>query len=312
MNSWLAPSRGKAVNDPSARPSPTPTSQESASQPRHDAAAVHKFMHDRVRDHLGTRYALPAPAATGYENWSADGLANRLLALTQRLIAQMGPGQAPAVVEDARNAVAQGAADTRAATTRNAAQDAAITQTQQAVDKGLEALTKQGMAFQQTQSTSLKLVTREGDVVTLDIARRTDASYGAVQSKNGSASVFSYASEMAVNYTVKGDLNDQELAAIDNILGKLDGLTEQSLHQGGSALQDVLGRMMKDNPVIGQMSVNVASDTHYAMAVQGNNAANDIASLRDMFAGLFDGTQSMDAIIAKIVEAKSPTVNAHA
>ncbi|MDO3386404.1 DUF5610 domain-containing protein [Gilvimarinus sp. SDUM040013] len=88
-------------------------------------------------------------------------------------------------------------------------------------------VTQANYEYASAQSFSFELLTAEGDKVTIQASasRGESASF---ENSSGSAS-YSYASVASSQYqlTVQGDLNDQEQAAIDELLGQVNQLADE-------------------------------------------------------------------------------------
>lgn len=92
------------------------------------------------------------------------------------------------------------------------------------------------LSWQRTERTSLYLTTQEGDVVELDIAARDCASTSAAQASDGSTEVaqfdLSSSSKLKLSFSVKGDLNTDELAAISDVIAQVGELADDFFNGG--------------------------------------------------------------------------------
>lgn len=90
------------------------------------------------------------------------------------------------------------------------------------------------MNWQRTERTSLYLTTQEGDVVELNIAARDSAS--AAQASDGSTEVAQFdltsSSKLKLSFSVKGDLNSDELAAISDVIAQVGELADDFFNGG--------------------------------------------------------------------------------
>ncbi|MGE0861109.1 MAG: hypothetical protein AB7P42_18495, partial [Gammaproteobacteria bacterium] len=92
------------------------------------------------------------------------------------------------------------------------------------------------MTWQRTESTSLYLTTQEGDVVELNVMARDRASASAAQASDGSTEVaqfdLSSSSKLKLSFSVKGDLNSDELAAISDVVAQVGELADDFFNGG--------------------------------------------------------------------------------
>lgn len=94
------------------------------------------------------------------------------------------------------------------------------------------------MSWQRTERTSLYLTTQEGDMVELNIAARdrASASASAAQASDGSTEVaqfdLSSSSKLKLSFSVKGDLNSDELAAISDVVAQVGELADDFFNGG--------------------------------------------------------------------------------
>lgn len=92
------------------------------------------------------------------------------------------------------------------------------------------------MSWQRTERTSLYLTTQEGDMVELNIAARDRASASAAQASDGSTEVaqfdLSSSSKLKLSFSVKGDLNSDELAAISDVVAQVGELADDFFNGG--------------------------------------------------------------------------------
>lgn len=92
------------------------------------------------------------------------------------------------------------------------------------------------MNWQRTERTSLYLTTQEGDVVELNIAARDSANASAAQANDGSTEVAQFdltsSSKLKLSFSVKGDLNSDELAAISDVVAQVGELADDFFNGG--------------------------------------------------------------------------------
>lgn len=94
-----------------------------------------------------------------------------------------------------------------------------------------ESIVGAGTRFTQKQKTNLEIVTQEGDTVRLSLKSKQDVSVSGVasSSRDGTASVglATVISGSKFTISVEGDLNEDETAAIQNVLTKVEALSEK-------------------------------------------------------------------------------------
>ncbi|MEE1675243.1 DUF5610 domain-containing protein [Agarivorans aestuarii] len=78
-------------------------------------------------------------------------------------------------------------------------------------------------AMSNSQTASMELETAEGDKVTISYGSQLAASY----SESGSSIQASFASQQQFSFSVEGDLNDDELAAIADLIKQVDEVGQQ-------------------------------------------------------------------------------------
>ena len=85
-------------------------------------------------------------------------------------------------------------------------------------------------SYAERQSTSLQIKTRDGDLVTININKSEgySASQSAYQDNNSriNSSELSYNQSQGLQFTVEGDLDKDELKAINNLVGEVKGLSD--------------------------------------------------------------------------------------
>ncbi|MDO6765670.1 DUF5610 domain-containing protein [Agarivorans sp. 1_MG-2023] len=79
------------------------------------------------------------------------------------------------------------------------------------------------LAMSSSQSASMQLETAEGDKVTISYGSQLAASY----SEGGSSYQASFASQQQFSFSVEGDLNEDELAAIADLIKQVDEVGQQ-------------------------------------------------------------------------------------
>lgn len=147
-------------------------------------------------------------------------------------------------------------------------------------------------------STSIQIQTKEGDVITIDISNNSSAEFTGVNAQGDgaqlNAGLKTLNSESNMSFTVKGDLNADELKAVNNILGKINSIADQ-FHNGSmeEALKQA-GEFSIDDPELANVvfdmqaseqhrEVNLAQPQVDTTATDPNQAPSDNASPRDTF-----------------------------
>jgi len=86
-------------------------------------------------------------------------------------------------------------------------------------------------SIDRSQSTSIQIKTREGDIVTIDLTKQSGASvttaYVASDGAEVSAQQRSRYQSSQVNFSVQGDLNKDERQAIEKVLKKIDKIADK-------------------------------------------------------------------------------------
>lgn len=85
-------------------------------------------------------------------------------------------------------------------------------------------------SYAERQNTELQIKTRDGDIVTINIekAEGYSSSQSAYQDGNNQiiANEQSYSQSQGISYSVKGDLDEDELKAINDLVGEVKGLSD--------------------------------------------------------------------------------------
>ncbi|MFK5893618.1 MAG: DUF5610 domain-containing protein [Pseudomonadota bacterium] len=105
-------------------------------------------------------------------------------------------------------------------------------------DKNLQAINQAALSTtssEENRKTSVEITTRDGDIVTIDLERKQSESSASFYANNGNQSIYgaSYSSSSytSIEYQVKGDLDDGEKAAIDDLLAQLNDVAKD-FYQG--------------------------------------------------------------------------------
>lgn len=107
------------------------------------------------------------------------------------------------------------------------------------------------------QSFSFELTTKEGDKVTIRAAASTGQSASYQKTEEGSR--FSYASVSSSQYqlTIEGDLNEEEQAAINNLMGKVNELAAEFYHGDLQTAFNYASNLGYDTEQIGGFALNL-------------------------------------------------------
>lgn len=139
---------------------------------------------------------------------------------------------------------------------------------------------KANYEYASAQSFSFELTTREGDKVTIQASasRGESASYKA--GENGSS--FSYASVSSSQYqlTIQGDINEDEQAAIDNLLGQVNQLADEFFTGDLQAAFDYATELGYDAEQISGFALNLTrvEIQRASVAYQPQDSGKDLAS----------------------------------
>lgn len=139
-------------------------------------------------------------------------------------------------------------------------------------DAGLSARSeRRELSSYQRMDAGLTIKTREGDIVTLSTSRFSQlnaheyTSQGTMTSKNGQASAryherqIELASGESFSFSVQGDLNEQELADIENIISGIDGIIyEMAEGDMDEAVARALSMESYDSVAMYQANLSVA------------------------------------------------------
>ena len=130
---------------------------------------------------------------------------------------------------------------------------------------------------------TIDLVTAEGDKVSIRF-RTTDVVKGSVTETtmaDGSKTIATSASELArggVKISVDGDLNDKELAAIGNLLGKVDEIATKFFSGDVQAAFNAAGSLDVSSDQIASYSLDVTYSKKVAAAAWGAARISDASS----------------------------------
>jgi len=231
--------------------SPTQTATDSLSL---DALnAVPQFLYGKMVDALNKEFGITGVGAATPD--AAPGTLRELVDRIKNAITQLSPtaGVAPDDVKArVRNALQQAVQDSKDvlshygkldAVTEQQINDAVAAILAPPVDSTAAAPTPESAAanssvaaaayasIDRSQSTSIQIKTREGDIVTIDLSKQSGASvttaYGASNGTEIAAQQRTSYQSSQLNFSVQGDLNKDERHAIEKVLRKIDRIADK-------------------------------------------------------------------------------------
>jgi hypothetical protein len=117
----------------------------------------------------------------------------------------------------------------------------------------------------------LQIQTQEGDIVTLKFNAKTAVNYQAYSASDGTNSVSGEAldirSRARVHLSVEGNLNDDELAAVNDLVGKVGTLTDDFYNGNVDQAVNEVFNLSYDNSQLASVSLNLS--LKQSLAVQG-------------------------------------------
>jgi uncharacterized protein YukE len=307
----------------------------------HASPATRDQSGNTLANRLAERLGLQAGALSGkQEDFTPDKVAERVLgSIEQRLRSEAAAGADPARLESllsqAREGVEKGFAEAReildgmGALQGQVAED--IDATYAKIQEGLDALQQQYLPAEQAagsgvaavaayserfaaraETFEMEVTTRDGDRLRISVAAAS-ASWSqsaAVAASDGSSALLAASSSSgslqigAWQVQVEGELDDEERAALEDLFGQVQELSNQfyagdlngafdramALDMDGSQLASMSLRLT-------QTTVRQATDAYSSVAQQGGQAASAVNdSLVDYARGLLDALRSADAL----------------
>jgi len=141
--------------------------------------------------------------------------------------------------------------------------------------------------IQRSFSTSLQIQTAEGDLVTIELNRNSGAQYNSRFQANASGASFSSSqsvfSDNSFQYTVNGDLNEEETDAIKNLLGDVSEIADKFFDGN---LKNALSKTLELNSANEQISSYNVDLTY-----------DEIISSQSQTEAVFTGTLTADAAV---------------
>ncbi len=127
---------------------------------------------------------------------------------------------------------------------------------------GVVGVLDMGAHFISKQRGELTITTQEGDVVTLKFSNKVSVDYASSQASDGTTSAsmetLSVRSRSRIGIAVEGDLNDKELAAINNLVGKVGQLTDEFYNGNVDQALAAAGDLSFDTSQLSDMSLSLS------------------------------------------------------
>lgn len=134
-------------------------------------------------------------------------------------------------------------------------------------------------SYAERQSTELKIKTRDGDIVTINIEKSQDYSSSQSAYQDGSNQISSseqnFSQSKGLRYTVEGNLDEDELKAIDDLVGEVKELSDNFFNGDSQAALHHAMDIGFDNSEIASFAVNMSHS-------QTTTATQTYAEVRDM------------------------------
>lgn len=115
----------------------------------------------------------------------------------------------------------------------------------------------------QARQTKVEIFTREGDKVSIDLSYAERASYSQLSNAEQQTSVSaSYSQQLNLHYSVEGDLNADERAAVDDLVKQLNGVAKDFYNGQVDQAFDKASKLGLDNE-LSKMSFSMQHDMAY-------------------------------------------------
>jgi len=156
-------------------------------------------------------------------------------------------------------------------------------------------------------SSSLQLTTNDGDVVTVNFSRSQSLSAGGVAGSEGSLAYAGAASSSSINFSVQGDLSEDESESIQKVVESISKLAEKLFDGKTGAAMEKLGDLNINTEYLADMSLNMSSSITY----KAMSAYAQVSNLpTDGSAATTASTANGPAIAATPVASSAPQTNA--
>lgn len=183
-------------------------------------------------------------------------------------------------------------------------------------DKGREASAEKGNSVEAEQSVrptayayeqarasafSFELTTAEGDVVSI----QANSSGAASLSGGGQGQSFSASASRSTSWSVEGDLNDDERAAIESVLGQVDSLSEQFFSGDLDGAMTSAMDLGFEGDQIAQFSLNLSQtdirrvSESYGQVSRADGQPSGASTLQERLAPLGQFLRDLEATLAE-------------
>jgi len=155
-------------------------------------------------------------------------------------------------------------------------------------DNGVGASTAGALfaSVEKSQTTSIQIETREGDIVTIDIFKKASAdTTAAVGMAGGDRAAYverNVSASAGLSYSVQGDLNEDELKAIGKLLGRVDKVADRFFNGNINAAFKQANKLGFDTEQLASFSVDLQqSRTVQVAAAYGQTAPATVPTVAD-------------------------------
>ncbi|WLD59588.1 DUF5610 domain-containing protein [Salinispirillum sp. LH 10-3-1] len=159
---------------------------------------------------------------------------------------------------------------------------------------------------QVTNDFSFTLKTREGDVVTISASQQKSASMAALGSRNGDsqllAAMWETNSSEAFSFSVKGDLNVEEMKAIEALLKDIGKIADKFFSGRYEQAFEKAKGLQLDSNTLASMSMNMTQTkavAQYNSVSSGGARSEWMAPIREYAQALADLQRNQPEVLAK-------------
>ena len=122
--------------------------------------------------------------------------------------------------------------------------------------------------YNNAESLTMKLQTREGDTIELSISRQQSSFQQQILSANDHfaslASQWQMSDSQQLSFSVKGDLNEQELAAFDELLADVQGIADKFFNEDYDQAFQLASELGLDKKQFAALDLNMREETSIA------------------------------------------------
>ncbi len=133
---------------------------------------------------------------------------------------------------------------------------------------------------QSSRYSTLEIETREGDLISISISNSSSSSALQFQSTNADGTVqgnvYNSSSSFSASYTVKGNLNEQEKAAISNLIGRIDKVTDTFFDGNVQAAFKQAASLEISSDQLASFALNMEQNSTTTVAAYQQTASNGI------------------------------------